>query len=153
VRAINKSPQGYKGPNYEKVKTFLLKKERQLLDDVLKLIRSSWASTGVSIISNGWTDTRCRPLINVIASSPKRVMFIKAEDCSGEIKDSKFIADILISAIEQVGPEYVVQVITNNAPVCKVASLIVESRYNHIFWTPCIVHNLNMILEEIEAKT
>jgi hypothetical protein len=96
VRAINKAPQGYKGPNYEKVRTILLKKERQLLDDVLKPIRSSWGSTGVSIISDGWTDTRRRPLINVIASSPKGAMFIKAEDCSGEIKDSKFIADILI---------------------------------------------------------
>jgi hypothetical protein len=47
----------------------------------------------------------------------------------------------------------VVQVITDNAPICKVAGLIVESRYNHIFWTPCIVHNLNLILEEIESKT
>ena len=46
-----------------------------------------------------------------------------------------------------------VQVITDNAPVCKVAGLIVESRYHHIFWTPCIVHNLNLILEEFEAKT
>ena len=31
--------------------------------------------------------------------------------------------------------------------------MIIESRYNHIFWTPCIVHNINMILEEIEQKT
>lgn len=80
-------------------------------------------------------------------------MFIKAEDCSGEIKDGKFIADILISAIEQVGSENVVQVITDNAPVWKFVGLIVESIYNHIFWAPCIVHILNMILEEIEAKT
>jgi hypothetical protein len=80
-------------------------------------------------------------------------MFLRAEDCSSEVKDSKFIADILISAIEQVGPTNVVQVITDNAPVCKAAGLIVESRYHHIFWTPCIVHNLNLILKEIEAKT
>ena len=80
-------------------------------------------------------------------------MFLRAKDSSGEVKDSKFIADILISAIEQVGPTNVVQVITDNAPVCKDAGLIVESRYNYIFWTPCIVHNLNLILEEIEAKT
>jgi hypothetical protein len=58
VRAINTSPQGFKGPNYEKLKTILLKKERLLLDDVLKPIRSSWGSTRVSIISDGWTDTR-----------------------------------------------------------------------------------------------
>jgi hypothetical protein len=83
-------------------------------------------------------------------------VFLREEDCSGEVKNSKFIVDILISAIEQVGPTNVVQVITNNAPVCKVvckaAGLFVESRYHHIFWTPCIVQNLNFILEEIEEK-
>jgi hypothetical protein len=35
-------------------------------------------------------------------------MFLRAEDCSGEVKDNKFITDILISAIEQVGPANVV---------------------------------------------
>jgi hypothetical protein len=131
----------------------LLQKERSLIHDILKPVRSSWTSTGVSIISDGWTDTKRRPLINVIASSPKRAMFLREEDCSADVKDSKFIADILIFVIEQVGPTNVVQVITDNAPVCKAPGLIVESRYNHIFWSPCIVHNLNLILEEIEAKT
>jgi hypothetical protein len=78
----------------------------------------------------------------------KRSNVLKAEDCSREVKDRNFIVEILIVAIEQVG-----QVITDNAPICKVAGSIVESRYNHIFWTPCIVHNLNLILEEMEAKT
>lgn len=130
----------------------MLKKERQLLDDVLKSICNSWGSIGFTIILDGWTDTRRRPLINVITSSTKGAMFTKAKDCLDEIKDSKFIANILISAIEQVGPENVVQVITGSAPICEAAGLIVESRYNHIFWTPCIVHNLNLILEEFELK-
>jgi hypothetical protein len=129
VKAINEAPQGFKGPNYEKLITVLLQKERSSIHDILKPIRSSWTSTGVSIISNGWADTKRRPLVNVIASSPTRAMFLRAEDCSGEVKDSKFIIDILISAIEQVGPANVVQVITNNVHVCKVVALIVESRY------------------------
>jgi hypothetical protein len=153
VKAINDAPQGFKGPNYEKLRTMLLQKERSLIHDILKPVRSSWTNSWVSIISDGWTDTMRRPLINVIASSPKGAMFLRAEDCFGEVKDNKFIADILIFAIEQVGPTNVVQVITHNVPVCKAAGLIVESRYNHNFWTPCIVHNLNLILEEIEAKT
>ena len=130
----------------------MLKKERSLIEDVLKPVRNSWSSSGVSIISDGWTDTRRRPLVNLIASSPARAMFLRAEDCPGEIKDNNFIAEVLISAIKQVGPSNVVQVIIDNAPVCKAAGLIVESRYNHILWTPCIVHNLNLILEEIEQK-
>jgi hypothetical protein len=153
VKAINEAPQGFKGPNYEKLRTVLMQKERSLIHDILKPVRSSWTNTGVSIIFDGWTDTKRKPLVNVIASSQTGAMFLRAEDCSSEVKDSKFIVDILISAIEQVGPANVVQVITNNAPVCKVAGLIVESRYHHIFWTPCIVYNLNLILEDIEEKT
>ena len=74
------------------------------------------------------------------------------EDCSGEVKDAQFIADVIIKSIEQVGANRVVQVITDNAPVYKVASLIIEGRYDHIFWTPYIVHNLNFILEETDNK-
>jgi len=104
-------------PNFEKIITILLKKERLLLEDVLKPIHSSWGSIGVSTISDGWTNTKRRPLINVIASSPKGAMSLKEEDCSCEVKDSNFIVEILIVAIEQVGPTNVVQVITYNAPI------------------------------------
>ena len=68
------------------------------------------------------------------------------------MKDALFIANLLIKAIEQIGPQKVVQVIMDNAPVCKAVDLVVESRVDHIFWKPCIVHNLNLILEEIDNK-
>ena len=112
VRAINTTPQGFKGPNYEKIQTVLLKKEKELVEDVLAPIRSSWHSFGVNIVSDGWTDTRHRPLINIIATSPKGAMFIKAEDCLGELKDAQFIANVLATTIDQIGPNKVVQVIT-----------------------------------------
>ena len=152
VREINKAPQGLKGPNYKKIQTVLLKKEKELVEDVLAPIRSSWHSSRVNIVSDGWTNTRHRPLINIIATSPKGAMFIKIEDCSGELKDAQFIANVLATAIDQIGSNKVVQVIMDNALVYKVASLIIESRYEHIFWTPCIFHNLNLILEEIDNK-
>ena len=60
-------------------------------------------------------------------------MFLKAEDCSGEVKVAQFIANVLIKAIEQIGPQKVVQVIIDNAPVCKATGLIVESKFDHIF--------------------
>eukprot|EP01018_Ginkgo_biloba_P014700 Gb_27243 [translate_table: standard] len=77
-------------------------------------------------------------------------MFLNAVDCNGELKDATFIANILIDAIESVGPSNVVQVITNNARVCKAAGLLVEARYENIFWTPCVVHSLNLILKKID---
>eukprot|EP01018_Ginkgo_biloba_P011168 Gb_02649 [translate_table: standard] len=76
-------------------------------------------------------------------------MFLNAVDCNGELKDATFIANILIDVIESVGPSNVVQVITDNARVCKAVGLFLEARYDNIFWTPCAVHSLNLILKKI----
>ena len=54
-------------------------------------------------------------------------MFLKVVDCSGIEKDAMFISTVFIEAVENVGPHNVVQVITDNAQVCKAAGLIVES--------------------------
>jgi hypothetical protein len=119
------------------------------VDRQLQAIRNTWTETGVSIIFDGWRDQRNRPLINVIAICPQGAMFLKAIDCNGVEKDATFISTILIDAIESVGPHNVVQVITDNAQVCRAPVLIVEGRYDHIFWTLCVVHSLNLMLANI----
>ncbi|XP_038701682.1 uncharacterized protein LOC119998424 [Tripterygium wilfordii] len=84
----------------------------------------------------------------VTESSP---MFLRAVNCEGEIKDRFFIANLLKEAIMEVGSRSVVQVVTDNAPICKSAGLIIESQFPHIFWTPCVVHTLNLALKNICA--
>ncbi|XP_073270098.1 uncharacterized protein [Primulina huaijiensis] len=69
----------------------------------------------------------------------------------GEYKDKSFISKLLIDVINEVGHQNVVQVVTDNASVCKVAGLLVEAKYPHIFWTPCVVHTLNLALKNICA--
>lgn len=103
----------------------------------------------MTIISNGWKDSKNRPLIYDLAVSSKGSMFMKAMGCEGQVKDGPFIANILIKAIKQVGARNVVLVITDNAKNCRAAGLLVEERYQYIFWTPCAVHSLNLMLEKI----
>ena len=80
-------------------------------------------------------------------------MFLGAVNTKGEIKRKEYIDEKLISVIESVGPKNVVQVITDNAANCKGAGLIIEQKYDHIFWTPCVVHTLNLALKNIcDAK-
>eukprot|EP01018_Ginkgo_biloba_P031498 Gb_22871 [translate_table: standard] len=149
VRAINDGPKGYKCPSFEKMRTTLLTKEKCLAEQSIEPIKACWQTTGVSIVSDGWIDARNMPLINVIVV-PKGSMFLNVVDCNGELKDATLIANILIDAIESVGPSNVVQVITDNARVCKAVGLLVEARYENIFWTSCAVHTLNLILKKIE---
>ncbi|GAV72516.1 DUF659 domain-containing protein [Cephalotus follicularis] len=78
-------------------------------------------------------------------------MFLKAVNCEGEYKDKWINSDLISKSILEVGPHNVVQVVTNNALVCKVAGLLIETQYPHIFWTPCVVHTLNLALKIICA--
>jgi hypothetical protein len=57
--------------------------------------------------------------------------------------------ELFIKFIEDVGVDSCVQIITDNAPICKAAGMIVEAKYPQIFWTPCIVHSLNLALKSI----
>ena len=108
IKAVNEAPKGFKSPGYETVHTTMLSPKQLYLEAKLSPIRNSWRISGVSIIFYGWKDERNRPLINVIAQSPKGAMFLKAVDCEGHMKGSQFIVDILIEAIELVRPENVV---------------------------------------------
>ena len=62
------------------------------------------------------------------------------------------MGELYIKVIEDAGIEACVQIITNNVPVCKVVHMIVEAKYPQIFWTPYIVHSLNLALKSIASN-
>jgi hypothetical protein len=76
-------------------------------------------------------------------------VFLRAANCEGDVKIKEYIADKLKSIIEEVARHNVVQVITDNAANCKGAGLLIEAEYDNIFWTPCVVHTLNLTLKSI----
>jgi len=78
-------------------------------------------------------------------------MFLKLINASDEIKDKDFIARHMRDVVMEVGPDNVVQIITDNAVVCKVTSMLIELEFPSIYWTPCIVHTLNLALKNICA--
>ena len=50
------------------------------------------------------------------------------------------MGELFVKIIEEVGVDSCVQIITDNAPVCKAAGMIVEAKYPQVcsFWTPFI---------------
>nr|XP_034580677.1 uncharacterized protein LOC117843997 [Setaria viridis] len=142
---------GYVPPGTNKLRTTLLQQEKANVERHLEPIKSTWPTKGVPIAADGWTDTQKRSLLNFIAVTESGPMFLKCENTEGQAKTKDYITDLLIDVIEKVGPKNVVQVITDNAANCKAAGLIIESKYNNIFWTPCVVHTLNLALKNICA--
>jgi hypothetical protein len=149
---IDQAPIRYVPPNSEKLRTTLLVKAKKEVDEILQPIKSAWPSTGVSIVSDGWTDATRHPLINFMVSSLNGAVFLKAVDALGKYKDAQYMGELFIKVIEDVGVDSCVQIITDNAPVCKATGMIVEVKYPQIFWTPCIVHSLNLALKYIAAE-
>jgi len=52
----------------------------------------------------------------------------------------------------EVGPKNVVQIIIDNAIVCKATSMLIESEFPSIYWIPCVVHTLNIALKNVCNK-
>ncbi|KAJ9542134.1 hypothetical protein OSB04_028640 [Centaurea solstitialis] len=90
-----------------------------------------------------------KPLINFMATSGNGPLFLKAVNCFGEVKDRFFIAELMKEVINEIGHQNVVQIINDNAANCKSAGEIIERQFPHIYWTPCVVHTLNLALKNI----
>ncbi|XXG73235.1 hypothetical protein AAC387_Pa07g2187 [Persea americana] len=76
-------------------------------------------------------------------------MFLKSIDVNGHMKDGEYVANLFLEAIKDVRESNVVLVIIDNASNYKAAGMIVEEKFPHIFWTPCVVHSLNLALKSI----
>lgn len=149
IRAVNEAPKGYKPPSAEKIRTVLLDKEKNQVEKALMPLKEQWPTYGLSIVSDGWTNIKNQTLINVMAISGGRAMFLASVDCSGDEKTGEFISKILLDSIESVGTYNVVQVLTDNASNCKLAGEIIEARYRHIFWSGCMAHTLSLLMKDI----
>ncbi|XP_048594911.1 uncharacterized protein LOC111200150 [Brassica napus] len=121
---------GYVPPSYNKLRTTLLQKERNNVERLLVPFKSTWKERGVAIVGP---------------------IFSKAVNCFGKVKDRFFISGQMKEVINEVGHQNVVQIITDYAANCKAAGEIIESTFPHIYWTPCVVHTLNLALKNICA--
>ncbi|XP_028123521.1 uncharacterized protein LOC114320660 [Camellia sinensis] len=130
VTAINNAPKGYKSPNYEKVRTNLLDIEQSKVQQSLNPLMQDWSIHGVSIVSDGWSNLKNQTLINIMAVSGGKAIFINGHDVSSKEKNATNIADLFFKAIEFVGPSNVVQVVTDNATNCKAARAIIQHKWD-----------------------
>lgn len=82
-----------------------------------------------------------------MVSSLNGIVLLKVVDALGIYKYAEYMGKLFIKVIEDVGIDSCVQIIADNAYVCKVFGMIVESKYAQIFWMPCIVHSLDLALK------
>ena len=90
-------------------------------------------------------------MINILVSCCAGTMLLRVIDASatGLSITGEWIYDHIRQAIEEIGPQNVVQVITDNGYNCAKMGEFVERDYKTIVWTPCASHSLDLMMEDI----
>ena len=88
---------------------------------------------------DGWVKPMKLSIISFIAYSKGTTIFLKSVDESSNIKDQKYIYELLKIVIKEVGRKNVVQiVIDNRSTFVKVGKLLMK-KFN-LYWTLCVEH-------------
>ncbi|MCO5553800.1 hypothetical protein L7F22_007326 [Adiantum nelumboides] len=115
VKAIGQAGPSYVPPSYHLLRTKELDEEVRCINGDLLDVKEKWKKYGCTIVSDGWSDIRKRPIINFMACSIYGTIFLKSVDTSGEEKSGEYIFGLLRQVICEVGPANVVQVCMDNA--------------------------------------
>ena len=126
-----------------------LDKEKAKIQNALGQFINSRNEYGVSIVSDGWTNVKGKPLISNLRVSSIGANFLSSYDYSDRFKTDINIAKPLIKTIESIGPYNGIQVIIDNAVNCDAATTVIQDRYPNIFWSRCLVHTLNILMHDI----
>ncbi|CAL5389119.1 unnamed protein product [Camellia sinensis] len=140
---------GFKPPSMNELRTWILKAEVEDINVMMEEHKKAWKQYGCSIMSDGWTDGKSRVLINFLVNSPAGTWFLKSIEASDTIKNGELMFNYLHSVVEEIGEDNVVQVITDNAlNYANAGSRLMEKR-KKLYWTPCAVHCIDLMLEDI----
>ncbi|KAK2664630.1 hypothetical protein Ddye_003204 [Dipteronia dyeriana] len=86
--------------------------------------------------------------MNLCVNIKEGTTFLSSKDSSAEAHTSENIFKYVLSAIEEVGPENAVQVVTDNASNNMAAAKMLKAKMPSIFWSSCVTH-INLMLEDI----
>ncbi|URE36536.1 transposon protein [Musa troglodytarum] len=149
VDAIADCGAGYKPPTYEALRSTLLEKVKEEINENYRKLKDEWKDTGCSILSDCWSDGRSKSLLVLSVASPKGTQFLKLVDISSRADDAYYLFELLDSVIMEVGAENVVQVITDSATSYAYAAGLLLKKYPSLFWFPCASYCIEKMLEDI----
>ncbi|CAN1764751.1 hypothetical protein LINPERHAP1_LOCUS9391 [Linum perenne] len=132
--AIGQFGPGLKPPTQYDLREPLLKSEYARTKSLLKDRDEEKIQNGCSLMTDAWTDMKS---------------FIKSRDTSNVSHTSEVIFDLVDGAIEEVGAEHVVQVVTDNASNNMGAKKLLLEKRPNIFWSSCATHTINLMLQGI----
>lgn len=112
--------------------------------------KGNWGQFGVTIMCDSWTGPTMMCIINFMVFCNGRMFFHKSINATGRVQNAEFIRSCIREVIvEEIGEEFVVQLVTDNGSNYKKACKQLTDEFPHITWQPCAAHTINLMLKDI----
>ena len=98
-----------------------------------------WKERGVTIMCDGWSSMTRLNLINFLIYSNGFTIFHKSVIASDiQRKDADYLFKLMKKVVQEVGPEKIAQIVTDNAAPMKAAGRTLMEEFPNLYWTPCL---------------
>ncbi|XP_024161380.1 uncharacterized protein LOC112168490 [Rosa chinensis] len=130
-------------------KRFVEAEEVERTKNSLKKHEEEWAKNGWSIMTDAWSDRKRRSIMNLCVNCKEGTTFLSSREDSDQSHTRAYIFEYVDKCIEEVGAQNVVQVVTDNATNNMAVGNLLKIKRPNIFWTSCVTHTLNLMLQGI----
>jgi hypothetical protein len=147
--AIEQFGAGLEPPSQCDLRESLLDEEYARTKSSLQECDAEKVKNGYSIMIDAWSDRKRRSIMNLCTNCADGSSFISLEEMSDVSHTSEVIFELVDKAIEDIGPDNVVQVVIDNASNNMGAKKLLAEKRLNIFWTSCATHTINLMLQGI----
>ncbi|XP_066310839.1 uncharacterized protein [Miscanthus floridulus] len=147
--AIGQFGSGLKPPSLRDLRESLLDEEYARTKSLLQEREAEKVQNGCSVMTDAWSDRKRRSIMNLCTNCADGSSFISSKEMSDVSHTSEVIFELVDKAIEDIGPDDVVQVVTDNASNNMGAKKLLLEKRPNIFWTSCATHTINLMLQGI----
>ncbi|XP_050157550.1 uncharacterized protein LOC126631471 [Malus sylvestris] len=100
-------------------------------------------------MTDAWSDRKRRSIMNLCVNCKEDTIFLSSKECSSEAHTKEYIFEYVDKCVEEIGPQNVIQVVTDNASNNMAAANMMKKKRPNMFWTSCATHTLNLMLQRI----
>jgi hypothetical protein len=147
--AIGQFGAGLEPPSQYDLREKLLEEEYARTKSLLQEREAEKVKNGCSIMTDAWSDRKRRSIMNLRTNCADGTSFISSKEMSDVSHTSEVIFELVDKAIEEIGLDDVLQVVTDNASNNMGANKLLLEKRPQIFWTSCATHTINLMLQGI----
>ncbi|RVW66251.1 hypothetical protein CK203_066386 [Vitis vinifera] len=149
IDTIAEAGPGIKGPTGYQIGNTYLEEEVQELEVYITTLKAKWPIYGCTIMCDGWSSRTRKPIINFMIYCDRSMIYHSSVDTTNIPKTADYIFSLMDKVVEKVGEENVVQVVTDNEASFKAVGMLLMEKRKHLFWSPCVAHCIDLMLEDI----